>query len=46
MGEVVSLFDCQLMGLGFKCRKDRTNMCPLANSAIKSKLTVHCQREG
>ncbi len=51
-GLVVSALDCQSRGSGFKPRPEQKfgsrflfHLRPLANSAMMSKLTVHCQRE-
>src|SRR6218665_36552 len=49
---VVSVLDCQSKGPGFKSRPGQKSglrfllhLCPLANSAMNSTLTAHCQWE-
>src|SRR6218665_4045772 len=48
-GRAVSVLDCQSRGLGFKSRPGQKFglrfLCPLANSAMMSTLTVRCQWE-
>ena len=51
-GPVVSMLDCQSRGLGFKPQPGQNfglrfllHLCPLANSAMMSSLTVHCKWE-
>ena len=52
LGLVVSMQDCQSWSSGFKSRSGhkfgsrfQLHLCPLANSALMSTLTAHCQCE-